>query len=832
MWLKKIELKNFKRFSNLSLRFTPGINIVKGSLNEIGKSTLLEGIIAALFYNPKSNAKQLEGYISWGSARRYETTLEFEESENSFLLQKNFQNGTIKLLDHNTGEELNTFKDVSRKLEDLLGTDSDRLFICTSCIRQDQVSEIKSGREEISNSLEEAVTGGEEDVLASQVLQKLDDKVSESKKGLDRPVKFPGILAALKTKIEFASQRYKEINNEVEEVEAKKIKLMETNKKLAQIEGEYESSSALLEKNKKRREIKSSIAALEQKYNEVEKLVRETNVLTEKFKEAGEALESIEGFENEAQVSEVRKQLDKIEVKRGTLINDLASLRGKLKTEDRRTDLKNKCKQAEQELKSIEGFETKQKVSEFHRNLMALQIRKGDIEQDITKREEEINEAKEKLAKRRVIRFLGSRQSIACAAAVFTGGIVGVIISSVYFLSLIILGVAFLAAITRARGTLTPQKTRVSDLKERIQRMKESLGELEKERDNQLTEAKCNTIGEFDEKERNFYYWFEQGEEIQKQLNIEEAKIADLEQRIQKMEEAVEELKVQEGRLLAGIKCNTVEEFEEKERKFWHWKGKQHEYENQLKGKLGTRNIEEIERERIEIARNLAVEQAKITEDMESTVLSPEKYIELESKVKNLEEERKEVEERKNRYEAAIEVARFDAEARIKVEEELENLQRDLRREEYKVKIYELTREFMSRARQEAFSAANEVLESETQKYFSNFTNGKYEQVKVGKENLEFWIYSKEKGDWVKPEELSGGVIDEFYLAYRLALVKLIFGKKTPPLILDDPFGNFDSVRLNKALLLFRNLSEDYQIIIFTLKDIYDEVADNIALLN
>ena len=78
---------------------------------------------------------------------------------------------------------------------------------------------------------------------------------------------------------------------------------------------------------------------------------------------------------------------------------------------------------------------------------------------------------------------------------------------------------------------------------------------------------------------------------------------------------------------------------------------------------------------------------------------------------------------------------------------------------------------------------------------------------------------------------LSGGVIDEFYLAYRLALVKLIFGNKNPPLLLDDPFGNFDSLRLNKALLLFKDLHKDYQIIIFTLKDIYDETADNIILL-
>ena len=79
---------------------------------------------------------------------------------------------------------------------------------------------------------------------------------------------------------------------------------------------------------------------------------------------------------------------------------------------------------------------------------------------------------------------------------------------------------------------------------------------------------------------------------------------------------------------------------------------------------------------------------------------------------------------------------------------------------------------------------------------------------------------------------MSGGAIDEFYLAFRLALVKLIFGDKKPPLILDDPFVNFDSVRLEKTLEFFKTLASDYQIIIFTLGDVYDKVADNIILLS
>lgn len=707
MLLNKVELRNFKRFANFPAQFSPGINVVKGPLNETGKSTLLEGIIVALFSDPKSTARRLEDYASWGSTKRFETSLEFEEKGNRYSLNKDFQKGVIKLVNRDTGEELDTPREVSQKIEELLGTDSDNLFRCSSCIYQDQISEVTSGRKEISESLEEVVTGGEEKILISKVIQKLDDKVHEIRKGLDRPARFPGALARLKGEIESAEQRLREISNEVAEVEAKKIELVESNKELAQIRGKYEDSKTLLDKNEFRIKTELSIAKLAQKYNEIAQSLTEINTLMEKARQANDALDSMEGLESETKVSEVRSELS------------------------------------------------------------GVQIEKRNIEGDIAERRMEINQAKEELNKRKFSRLLGSKQSIACIAIISVSGVIGTIASSLYFLALVIIGMASLTAAMRAKGILAHEETKVSDLEDRIQ----------------------------------------------------------------KMEEALKESDVKERGLLTKIKCSTLEEFAEKEKDFWRWREEQRKYKNQLKGKLGTRSIEEIEQQRMETARNLAVEQAKITEDIKATALSPERYIELEKMVEKLEATLKQREQDKNRCEVFIEMARFDVEEQIKLEEELDSLRGDLRLEERRVKVYELAAEFLSRAKSDAFLAANEVLENETRKYFAIFTNGKYNQVKIGNGNSEFLVYSKEKGDWVKPEELSGGVIDEFYLAYRLALVKLIFGNKNPPLLLDDPFGNFDSVRLNKALLLFKDLSKDYQIIIFTLKDIYDEVADNLVQL-
>jgi flagellar capping protein FliD len=48
---------------------------------------------------------------------------------------------------------------------------------------------------------------------------------------------------------------------------------------------------------------------------------------------------------------------------------------------------------------------------------------------------------------------------------------------------------------------------------------------------------------------------------------------------------------------------------------------------------------------------------------------------------------------------------------------------------------------------------------------------------------------------------------------------------------LDDPFVNFDSVRLGRTLDFFKTLSSEYQIIICALNNSYDGIANNIVFL-
>ena len=707
MWLTKIELKNFRRFRDFQARFSPGINVVKGPLNEMGKSTLLEGIVVALFHNPRSTAKEVKDYVAWGSAKQYRTSIEFEDEGKRYLLEKDFDKGTVRLIG-DAREELDTFKQIAEKMAERLGTKSDRLFLSSCCIRQSQVTEVSSGKKEISESLEEVVTGGRESTLASQVLQKLDVKIADSKKGLDKLARNPGILAGLKNRLQDASRKYDEVKDEVSRVEAQKIELVTVNKQLAQVKEEYEKCRALLGKNEQRKVIEAAIERLIKDYRSVEELLGSIKKHEEDFGKADEALGLSEGFRDKQQVSEFRGRMDDIRRKR------------------------------------------------------------RDIEKDLAERKEELAAAKEKSDRRRLVGFLGSGKGITAATAILTGGIIGTLIGPLYLLSLIVVGAASLARAVWARIALIRDKAGIWGVEERVQRMKESLNELDRQEQELLTKARCSTVAQFDDREKHFYHWLEKKE---------------------------------------GAKYR-------------------------LEGILSRKTVQDIEGQKSEITRKLAVEEKKLTDDLTDTRLAPQEYIELDRKVRKLEAMRNELEDRKRDGMAMIKAAKHDAEEQVRLEEELENLKEALRHEERKVRVYELAREFMSMARVEVLSSADEALEGEIQRYFAVFTNGKYQRVKVNKEALEFSVYSDEKGDWAKPEELSGGVVDEFYLAFRLALARLIFGDKRPPLILDDPFVNFDSVRLANTLSFLKTLATDYQIIIFTLSDSYDEVADNIVLLS
>ena len=74
----------------------------------------------------------------------------------------------------------------------------------------------------------------------------------------------------------------------------------------------------------------------------------------------------------------------------------------------------------------------------------------------------------------------------------------------------------------------------------------------------------------------------------------------------------------------------------------------------------------------------------------------------------------------------------------------------------------------------------------------------------------------KRAGRLLKPEQLSQGFRDQMHFALRLAAAEEISGDVRLPILLDDPFVNFDEKRLEATLRMLEKLSESHQVVLFT----------------
>jgi len=706
MLLNSVRLENFKRFEKLEREFGPGINIVKGPLNETGKSTLLDGLVVALFENPKSTKKELERYTSWGSDHRCKTVIEFEAEGKKYLLEKDFNMKTIRLTQADTDREWNSANEVTEKLRELIGTDSSTLFLCTSCIRQNEVTDISSGRKEIGESLEGIVTGGTEEIIASRVIEKLAKNISGLTKGLERLTKSPGPIARLTQQVNNLQQELAQIEGEVTEVESQKVELVEVTSELESVEVNLGEAEALVQKNKRRQEIEGTIGKLEKDYDKIDALIRDIESLQRQIQEADLTMQAIDGFGNRQKVLQLGNQLRELEAERKNTSNDLP------------------------------------------------------------KRRRELDLANEHLKRNRLLEGMASQTSLIIGAVVTVAGFLGTFLT-LASLAAGIIGLLFLVSAMWGRSSLIRQKTQISDILDRIGQM----------------------------------------------------------------EDALEQIGEQEQEFLSQVNCEVVEEFRQKEERHSELTRQKDAIQNQLLGKLGSQTLEQVDKQRRKTARMLAEERERLTDDLRSTILTPEEYVALENKVESHRGRKDELQRIKMECEVGIEKARFNVEDQTQREEILDALMNTLDREQRRLQVYEVARDFLSRARTETLLSTADLLQAEIQKNLEVFTRGKYSKVRVGEGSMDFWIYSDEKSDWVRPEELSGGAIDEFYLACRLALVRLIYGKAKPPLVLDDPLVNFDEPRVMQTLEFLSKLSKEYQIIIFTLRDTYDSMAGKVIEL-
>lgn len=117
-------------------------------------------------------------------------------------------------------------------------------------------------------------------------------------------------------------------------------------------------------------------------------------------------------------------------------------------------------------------------------------------------------------------------------------------------------------------------------------------------------------------------------------------------------------------------------------------------------------------------------------------------------------------------------------------------------------------------------------------RYLRHITNGAYSELALSK-NLQVTVRipQTEKLNTSPEKHLSKGTVDQIYLALRLAFVTTLSQEgERLPMLLDDPFANYDDTRLEQALGLLVKLDALPQILLFTCREDVAETAQKLGV--
>ncbi len=167
----------------------------------------------------------------------------------------------------------------------------------------------------------------------------------------------------------------------------------------------------------------------------------------------------------------------------------------------------------------------------------------------------------------------------------------------------------------------------------------------------------------------------------------------------------------------------------------------------------------------------------------------------------------------------------------MELEEGIEYKKEQLSRLQERSKALKIARELLLEVSTEIQKQMAPELEAKANKILKEITHNKYSEIYIDP-NFDISVMSPEKKEIIPPDCLSSGAKDQLYFALRVATSDALSKSVNPPLILDEPFGSFDSGRRDLTISLLKKLSKTCQIILMTHDNYYKTNVDNIIELN
>ncbi|MBQ5468642.1 MAG: hypothetical protein IIT62_07010, partial [Oscillospiraceae bacterium] len=152
----------------------------------------------------------------------------------------------------------------------------------------------------------------------------------------------------------------------------------------------------------------------------------------------------------------------------------------------------------------------------------------------------------------------------------------------------------------------------------------------------------------------------------------------------------------------------------------------------------------------------------------------------------------------------------------LRLEAEREEKQARLARLDQRYAAIQLARKELARADETLRERFAPLLCKKAGELFYRLTEGKYDRVTLDRA-MRVTVHPTGSTTDRSLSYLSGGTVDQLYLALRLAICDLLL--PDCPIILDDALVYFDDERLRVALEVLRELGRQRQILLFTCTD-------------
>lgn len=246
--------------------------------------------------------------------------------------------------------------------------------------------------------------------------------------------------------------------------------------------------------------------------------------------------------------------------------------------------------------------------------------------------------------------------------------------------------------------------------------------------------------------------------------------------------------------------------------------------EAEIKGILGTQDLESYKNEQITLlTEKKDIQINQLTEDVQNSKLSGQDYLRKRRELDDLQIRKRMIERQNVQSQVRVEDSEVSQQDIVVLEEQLEYNKNTLEKAREELAVLELISEGIENAVNDLAGDFQKNVVNMIEQDLPVITDNRYSDVKI-EEDFSIKVFSREKNDWVDPMgNLSSGTIDQIYFLYRLALLKAIEADAKVPLLLDDTFVTFDKKRLDQTRKILEREAKDRQIMLFTHSETFSE---------